>query len=145
MSKLVDQFAPMRPERKPRLTFNRKRVRQELLDIQAREAWHELQPSHFVLLHIALHKWCYSVEPVLTNSDLAKAESAARRMLAEEFNGDVAVMVDYVRWVWSDEREREQWRRTNSRGGGVLSWFDVFAARRRLTEYRVYRSRSWIA
>ena len=103
--------------------------------------WSEAQPRHLVALHSLLHEHVYGVEPLMTAREHGIATSCAAGMLRYDFEGNVAMMVEFIRWCWRREAEREQWRRQNGRDGGRLDWRRQFTGKGPLTDYRVELAR----
>ena len=103
--------------------------------------WNEAEPRHLVGLFLELHEWCYGVpagEEV--RKCWAGANGAARRLVAQEFGGNLLAAVEFMRWVWKREKGREQWRRENGRPVRRLTlWVATSSAV--VTDYRVARRR----
>lgn len=98
--------------------------------------WSDATPSTFLGLFAVLHKEVYGVE---TDSEIRAEWRTARvvvgRFVREEFTRADEV-VEFMRWAWVREQEREEWRRRNGRGGFRLTWRLLFGARQ-LADYRL--------
>lgn len=107
-----------------------------------REAFDEAKPHHMVGLYAFFHTRVYGVGP----SELADlntfrgATSAARKMLADEFDGGQLRMVRFMIWVWTREAGQEKQR--DSKAKFRIGWRLQFASRYLLTDYRVILMRS---
>lgn len=103
--------------------------------------WEQATGRHFVALYADLHFRVYGVEAIdLDSKQRLAATSMARSMLAKEFAGSATKMSMFVRWAWSREKGREEWRRANSGKGSRLTWRFQFG-RALLTEYRLEEAR----
>lgn len=105
--------------------------------------WESAEPVHFVAAYATLFEKVYGVEC----ADLASAQTRlyacgfASRLLSTNFGDDVVEFVEFVRWTWSREKERDTWRRANGRSGGtVVGWRLQFGGAF-VTEFRVDRAR----
>lgn len=122
------------------------RAREEALEMFKRRDFTGAEERHVVALHAMLHLEILGVEEADLDAEVfLGAVSAAKRLCAEAFGGQVGELVEYVRWAWGREKQREARRRANDETNGArLSWRWLFAARQTLTDYRValHRSRS---
>jgi hypothetical protein len=98
--------------------------------------WAGATAVHLVALYAFLHREVYEVEPLeLDAKSWWLAERSAAGLLAKYFEGDVAMAVSFMRWVWGREIEREKWRRENGRDGQRIGWRLQFSASL-VTDYR---------
>lgn len=79
---------------------------------------------------VALFCWAHNeIYGVSCTAEVARVfrgvRSAAEKLIRVEFGGDSQKAVEYMRWVWKREREREHWRRQNTGYGKVLTWRHV--------------------
>jgi hypothetical protein len=103
--------------------------------------WAGAKPVHIVAFYCALHEHVYGVEPEeVRGSVYLFAASAAERMLRTDFNLNVEDFIEFIRWVWIREEEREKWRRENGREGGRIGWRLMFSPNF-LTDYRISKAR----
>ena len=111
-----------------------------------REDFSELKPADLVAAYAWCHFRTYSnvlPQDLTENGAWKKALLSAGRMLTQEFEGDVAAMLNYIRWTWGREAGREQWRCENNGGnGGRVTWYAQFVQRRLLTDYQVKTGRA---
>lgn len=114
-----------------------KKLRSAVADMLATKDFSSCEVPHVVALFAELHEWCYAVDAPLIGKDFLGAQSAASKMLREEFDGEMFRLLDYVRWGWKREAERERWRVENGKSGGVLTWRQMFASRTMLTHYKI--------
>lgn len=68
--------------------------------------------------------------------------SAAKGMLEKEFNKDAKAFVEFIRWTWRRERNRETKRKSEGSEGSRIGWVLQFKNRAMLTDYRVDVARS---
>lgn len=103
--------------------------------------WSKAQPMHLVGLYIILHKMVYGVAPTLDAQELAFAKVAAREFMRTKCKGKFDIGLEFMRWVWSRERNREQYRRDKHIDGKVLGWRSILKYPEFWTEYRVGQER----
>jgi len=85
--------------------------------------WTEARPGHFVALYAMGHAKAYGVPPLeLTPPARMGAAAMVAKLLRDSFGGEPQRLYAFVRWVWTREREREEWRRANNREGRRVSW-----------------------
>ena len=104
--------------------------------------WLEATPVHFVALYELLYAVVYGEMPIdLEDSKpYARAATEAAECLRVHFGGDQMAMLNYVRWSWKREEERETWRRENQRSGGRIGWRLQFRGPM-LADYRLDQAR----
>lgn len=125
-----------RPKRRPasghqRWVAEAERMRQE-------GDWSQAASVHLVALYVQLHEWCYGVKATEVQGEIwLAARSAADRMVREEFGASVERAVEFLRWCWRREHEREQWRRQNDKPGSRITWRQQFQRRSLVTDYRL--------
>lgn len=110
--------------------------------------WSAAHARHFVALYTQLHVRVYGVPAFeLDGSPSASkarlhATGAALRVLEREFNGDTAMMAEFMRWVWNREIGREKWRREQAHSGGRISWNFQFDGGKLVTDWRLDHQRT---
>lgn len=107
-----------------------------------RDAWGGVTDSEVVALFALIHEDVYGVaEAELESGKVwSQATLAVWRFRTEQFGGDGAAVVDYLRWLGAREKGREAWRRDNGKSGARVSWRAAFS-RALLTDYRIDRAR----
>lgn len=146
----IDDFAPPKEKKKrgaPSVAKSRReKFFSEMEKMRQDSEWDDFRAGHFVALYAACHEHCYGILPAETETskDFALAMLAASRLLKNEFQGNPAKMVHFMRWSWSREQEREKWRRSNGNGGGRLSWRFQFSSSH-VSDYRVNAVRSGVS
>lgn len=93
-----------------------------------------------VAMFAALHTAVYGVSCA---AELARKEwprAVARAEQLVQRLGGVEAAGEFVRWLWGREQNREQWRRSNRRGGGRLTW-RYATTDTNLAAYRAWRAR----
>lgn len=100
--------------------------------------WSSAKPAHFVALYAMGHARAYGVEAgELTPKTRMSASAMAGRMLRDDFGGDPRRLYEFVRWTWSREKAREEWRRANGRETRRISWQLQFGPHLR-TDYEMH-------
>lgn len=103
--------------------------------------WTGASPRHLVALYELMHALVYEVVPTMTNRERSIAVAQAGGQVRYQFDGDIAQAIEFVRWAWQREAEREEWRRRSGRQGGRLDWRRLFSSSGVLTDYRVELAR----
>jgi hypothetical protein len=117
-----------------------------VLEDSARRAqsgdWAGATGLHLVGLYAHLHAGVYGVHATeLDAQGWAFAAAAAKRMTDRQFGGEIERAVEFLRWVWRREEDREKWRRSNGREGGRIGWRLQFCASGLVDDYRVDQAR----
>jgi hypothetical protein len=120
----------------------RERAKTETVGMIESRDWDSANARHLVCLYGWLHARVYGIEAVeLDNSSLfAKAQHSAQVLLAKHFDDDIAECVSFIRWVWTRERGRENWRRENGVSSSRIGVFLQFKPAM-VTEYRIEKAR----
>lgn len=107
------------------------------------EDWNGATPEDLVGLYAVLHAGVYGVSPIEEVAPVwLAAVSAAKRLTLEAFDGSPRLAVEFLRWIWGREIEREQWRQKHTGGRGKrLTWRHVFLWRESLVEWRIEEQR----
>lgn len=144
LSQWIDQTPPKKPRGKTTARsssgYEKARAETNALATAERndpEVWASAQPKHLVALYSLLHEQVYGVAPVELKDVWKGVVSAAKGMLEKEFNGDTKAFVEFIRWTWFRERNREVKRRAEGTEGSCIGWPLQFKSRAMLTEYRV--------
>jgi hypothetical protein len=103
-------------------------------------------PSDLVAAYAWCHRGAYGVLPLelVERGAWERAVLSASSMLKQEFSGDVAAMLDYVRWTWGREIARQEWRARAGQANGSawrIGWYEQFVKKRLLTDYLVKTNR----
>lgn len=100
--------------------------------------WKGAGPQHLVALYRECHAQVYRVRPLELDDgrEFAFASLEAGRMLGRDFGGSVERAIEFVRWTWTREREREEWRIREGKSGSSIGWRLQFSAKL-VTQYRV--------
>jgi len=96
--------------------------------------WDGAEPRVLVGLYAVLHESVYGVEPTEVLGDAFPGACSAAGKLTREV-GDVARVVEFLRWTWSRERRREKARAPGE--GFRIGWRLQFCARSLLTDWKV--------
>jgi hypothetical protein len=113
-------------------------AREEMRAMGERGDWSGATGAHLVALYEWLHEEVYGAP----TSELSVrrlrgiAVSVAGAFVKREFGGDPERAVEFLRWAWTREQEREAWRRANDRSGKKIGWRLAFSGEL-ATEYRV--------
>jgi hypothetical protein len=92
-------------------------------------------PSAVIGFFCMTHSLVYGVEPaeLRDRNNYMGAISGIRRLLQQEFNGDIAQVFEFVRWTWQREKRQFQTRQGDFRVG----WRYQFCSKALLTDYRI--------
>ncbi len=116
----------------------RKQYIEEVRDRMARKDWSGVTPGKLVALYWCCHEKVYGVVPV----ELDKAstwETAMKRaglMVKQHFDNDMERAITFMRWTWTREAEREEWRRANTKQGRRITWQNQFIHDHLITDWR---------
>jgi hypothetical protein len=101
--------------------------------------WSAAKPAHLVGLYALAHRRIYGVEPLELEADFLGAVSAAKKLVADAFEGDVVRALDFVGWVWVGEEKRERERRSKDekKNDYRITWRSQFVSRSHLTNYQI--------
>lgn len=142
---LATQFAP--PRKKSRSQGTTKQHLLELVQTVTKyidDEWPEEdeRPSLLVAMFCWAHELVYGVSCVNEVARTFKRSTfMAARLVREEFNGSFDDAVDYMRWVWRNERRAEQWRRANTGYGRILTCYEVLRGDTLLKRMRLEQAR----
>ncbi len=120
------------------------RAEREMNEMIEREDYTGAKPMHVFVLYAMLHKHVYGVEASEAESpgERKKAIMFIGSTLRSRFDGDVAALIAFVRWVWAREERTEKWRReTRQTNGRRLGCYLAFSPRL-YTDYKVARERA---
>ena len=116
-------------------------VAKEVEAMAEADRWEGANAVHLVVLYLKLHLEVYGVEASDCGpADRLAAIGVATNMLGRDFDGDAALMAEFVWWTWEREKGAEKWRRENHRPGRRVTWQLQFS-QRLLTDYRVHLAR----
>lgn len=137
---LADFVAPDAPKKKPS-AMSKQRFEELLVktnEMKEAQQWEVFEPKHFVALYCLLHHHVYGVMPNEVRQHYAMASRKAGDMLEQEFGGERKRMVDFMRWVWSREINRNKKRDQDNdfRIGWRLQFAPTY-----VSDYRVARAR----
>lgn len=128
------------PKRKSRPSAGQRRKEHiaEVQDRMQRKDWDGLTPGKLVALYWLCHERVYATAPV----EIDKAATwtivmkHAGTMVQKHFDGDIDRAITFMRWVWTREQEREQWRRANGKGGRRITWQNQFVHDHLISDWR---------
>ena len=136
--KLVPKEKPKRPKSVAASTFAR--TIRETEEMMSSRVWDDCTARHLVALYDLMHRKTYGIEPAMTGSDRYRATLMAGSFVKRAFGGEIGKALEYLRWIWTREIEREKWRRENAREGGRIS-IGLLFSNRMLDDYRVAMAR----
>lgn len=132
-----------KPKRKPQTRRGSRpetfvRLGEEAFEFATSKVWHRFTPRHLVAFWAKLHGRVYGVDPCAELAGKAglAATGMARAFVENQFGGDMAEAVEFLRWTWKRERSREDYRRANGGKGGRIGWRLQFSATL-VTDYRI--------
>ncbi len=119
---------------------------QHLADIEARIArqdWSGTNATTLVALYWVCHVKVYGVPPLELDTSEAwrRATMLAGGLVKKQFEGDYHTAIKWMRWVWTREQRREEYRRNNPSGGTRIGWLWMFGRATLVTDWRAERIR----
>ncbi len=145
-SGVFDMFAPSTKPKPPKKARTSHRAAFERAMDSARELVNHGTLSDdrrlLVGLYAISHETVYGAVPQELERDFMAARSSAAKLIRDEFEGNIAAAIHFVRWCWSREQARERKRKaTKTQSDFRISWRFQFVSRSLLTDYRVEGSR----
>ena len=131
------------PKERKRSMLSPAKALADVDQMRRHDAWSDARPVHLVALYCWCHEAIYGVAPdELATGQAGKrarvqAVGAARNMLSRDFGGNAPAMVQYIKWVWSRVKGKEEWALRSGAQLGRVSWQQMFAGRSLLTDYKV--------
>src|SRR5574338_176134 len=126
----VESFRPRRARPKSRTT-----IADEVIEMATRQNWANAGAQHVVALAGEFHRRVYGVEAEELRTRARQIFVRSADSMIKQ-NG-VEWVVEFVKWVWKREQERETWRRDNHKQGSRVSIAMVFGSSNLRTEYRI--------
>lgn len=141
----IEAFVGPATKRKSRPSAGARRQEHivEVRDRIKRNDWDGLTPGKLVALYWVCHERVYDTTPV----EIDKASTwtivmkHAGTMVARHFDGEMDRAITFMRWVWTREREREQWRRSNGKQGRRITWQNQFVHDHLISDWRAAAAR----
>ena len=105
--------------------------------------WTGMTAGKLIALYFVCHVKVYGIEPAELNraATWETAMMAAGGMVRDHFEGDVQVAIKFIRWTWTRENEKEQWRRKNDKGGRRITWVNQFRHDYLVSDWRAEKMR----
>ena len=93
-----------------------------------RQNWKDMKVGRLVALYWICHEKIYGVVPAEIDKTAVweQVMKAAGGMVKNEFDGDMQQAIEFMRWVWTDEARKENWRRANHKPAGRIKWQNQF-------------------
>jgi len=137
---LLESLGPDKPRKK--ITPAKVRTALDRAGAQLQEVLNNpstAEPKHLVALYARLHEDVYGAFPeeLREVKDFGGACTAARKLVADAFEGDPAKVIEFMRWVWQKQRADAKRKRANGEAPFRVGWRYKFAARTLFTDYRV--------
>lgn len=116
----------------------RKQYVEEMEERIKRQDWKNLSAGQLVAVYWVCHLKIYGVPPkeLDSTSNYSRAMMMAAKLVKDEFAGDVDLAVDFMRWAWFREKDREDWRKRNNTSGRRITWYLQFVAKDLLTDWQ---------
>jgi hypothetical protein len=136
---LLASLGPERKKRKPTASRTKQNLAAaiaELDDVLKKQ--HPAEPKHLVALYVRAHESVYEVFPeeLRTPTVYMGAVSAAKKLVADAFDGDIDATFAFMRWVWQEERGLTKWKRAKGIVIKRVEWRKQFVYRDLVTDYR---------
>lgn len=107
--------------------------------------WRGMSAGRLVGLYWICHEMVYGVPPGELNNttNWRNAMLAAGKMVTVHFDGDVYRAVEFMQWVWTREKGREEYRRKTEAPGFRITWKYQFTRENLITDWRasLFRNR----
>lgn len=114
--------------------FDRARVEvQAMID---EDDWGRCAARHVVALYDVMHAKAYGFEVILTAADRHRATLRAGGFVKAHFGGDYAKMVEYLRWLWTEEIRYQKWCTENRGQAGRRMTHGLMLSTSKLNDYR---------
>jgi len=122
------------------------RRKQYIAEVERRIAeqdWAGTKPGLLVALYWSCHVKVYGVVPAELDSasTWTTAMKAAGNLVNFQFNGNVQTAIAFMRWLWTREQGREQWRRKNQFSGSRITWVRQFCRYESVSDWRADKVR----
>lgn len=136
---LLASLGPEKPKRKRTPSDAKRNLAKalgELDDVIAKRR--QAEPRHLVALYAHAHRETYGVPPEELNrpEEYMGAVSGARSLVAQAFDGDIWKAIEFMRWVWQEQRGLTKWKRANDVPIKRVGWRLQFVSRSLVTDYR---------
>lgn len=133
----LDAFLGPAPVKRSSGTLRSKHI-VEVRDRMNRKHWDGMTPGKLVALYWLCHEKVYGVVPVEIDraTQWEIVMKVAGSMVKRHFDGDMERAITFMRWVWTREQGREQWRRENQRDGQRINWRNQFSHDFLITDWR---------
>lgn len=127
---------------RPSSPRERARFATEVANFLRSQDWATATPGHLVALYAWCHAQTYRVEPAELEDGREHALACVhvRRFVDQQFGGKVEPAVDFLKWAWRREGERERWRVENGKAGGRIGWRLQFSPSL-MTDYKIALAR----
>lgn len=128
---------------KPNPGARRRQYIEEARQRAAAQDWKGATSGMLVALYWVCHVKVYGTEPSELDSAATwtKAMKAAGSLVKVQFDGDVQVAIKFMRWLWTREASREQWRKANNTGGRRITWIQNFCYVSFVSDWRTEKVR----
>lgn len=128
---------------KPSAGARRKEFIAEVERRIAEQDWSGTKPGLLVALYWSCHVKVYGVVPAELDSATTwtTAMKAAGNMVRFYFDNDVQSAIKFMRWLWTREQGREQWRRKNMVSGARITWVRQFCRGENVSDWRADKLR----
>jgi hypothetical protein len=101
--------------------------------------WEGFAARHVLALYDLMHEKCYLVAPVMTSGERHRATLAAGLFVKNVFGGVYDDAVEYFRWLWDREIDRQEWRKRNAKPTNPMAFYWTISTRI-VTDYRVHQA-----
>ncbi len=140
----LESFAGVGKPRRKAAGPDPDKARSELREMLTHSDFGKASATHLVALYEWCHEQVYGARPAEIEKRTAwkMVVFAASRMIRDDFGGDVAEVIAFIRWTWQREKARERARRAqpDSRVGRI-GWRLQFVTKYLLTDYRIAKAR----
>ena len=141
VTKLVEKQKAKSLSKKRGFSFSKAAVEAARVEMDAfadAGEWRGARGQHLVALYAWMHEQVYGVPPLeLVGRAYAGASMMAQKMIADWFEGDPNLAVDFLKWCWGRERYRVKRRAETGQTSDFRIGWRLQFGRSFLSDYRV--------
>ena len=112
------------------------RTREQVAEMMRTGEWDGVAARHLVALYDIMHEYWYGFAPTLTGQERHRGVLLAGSFVKRLFAGDFEKALTYLRWLYTEEKNTEKWRRREGRSGTRIGLPLMFSGRK-VDDWRV--------
>ncbi len=115
-------------------TFDRARVEaQAMID---EDDWTRCAARHIVALYDLMHLKIYGIEVTMSSTERHRAVLRAGGFVRQNFSGSYPKMVEFLRWLWTEEMRYQKWCVEHRGEQGRRMTVGLMLSGTKITDYR---------